>query len=100
MKKKIYSTKEKRKIGVIYFCSVKALLLFAVFFAIFGTAQAQSNDHDDSMIVLNRNDFSLNIKSSNLNLLQVENRKTEFMKPGMMSKPSNFSHRHDTNMSN
>lgn len=38
--------------------------------------------------------------SSNLNLLQVENRKTEFMKPGMMSKPSNFSHRHDTNMSN
>lgn len=72
MKKKIYSTKEKRKIGVIDFCTVKALLLFAVFFVIFGTAQAQSNDHDDSMIVLNRNDFSLNIKSSSLNLLQLE----------------------------
>ena len=72
MKKKIYSTKEKRKIGVIDFCSIKGLLLFAVFFAIFGTAQAQSNDHDDSMIVLNRNDFSLNIKSSSLNLLQLE----------------------------
>ena len=72
MKKKIYSTKEKRKIGAIDFCSVKALLLFAVFFAIFGAAPAQSNDHDDSMIVLNRNDFSLNIKSSSLNLLQLE----------------------------
>jgi len=34
MKKKIYSTKENRKIGFTDFCQVKTLLLFAVFFAI------------------------------------------------------------------
>jgi hypothetical protein len=72
MKKKNYSTKENRKIGVIDFCQIKALLLFAVFFAITVGAQAQSHDHDDTMIVLNRNDFSLTIKSSSLNLLQLE----------------------------
>ena len=85
MKKKIYSTKEKRKIGAIDFCSVKALLLFAVFFAITVGAQGQSHDQVSTNAKLQVEDLSnlssgiyyLNVISNNKILYKTMLVKTE-----------------------
>ena len=72
MKKEIYQTPETKRTGIFDLFNLKSTLLFAVFLVITSALQAQSNDHDDSMVVLNPTDFSLVIKSSSLNLLQLE----------------------------
>lgn len=72
MKRENYTTTQNIKIGQFGFSFFKAALLFAVFFVISNGIQAQSNDHDDTMIVLKSNDFSLNIKSSNSTQMQFE----------------------------
>lgn len=72
MKKKTYQLVQRLKAQIRDFCLRKTTFYFVLFFGLTSALSAQVHDHDDSVRILNKMDFSVAIVSSNNQQLQFQ----------------------------